>query len=79
MIVPDVLICSLSNRTSTCQSKHWNNGGVAHSSYPQIHHSTNAKDQTSALQEVLSKLRSETHLVNLGPEGGIISITPNAQ
>ncbi len=82
MIVPDVLICSLSNRTSTCKSKHWNNGGVAHScclTGRQIHHSTNAKDQISALQEVLHKLRSGTHLVNLGPEGdyelGVISIT----
>lgn len=71
MIVPDALICSLSNKTSTSQSKHWYDGVAAHSSCPtgrQIHQSTNARHQISALQAVLNGLKSGTRLVNLGPE-----------
>jgi hypothetical protein len=86
MIVPDALIFSLSNKTSTCQFKHWNDGVAAHNSCPtgrQIHHSTNARYQISALQAVRNGLRSGTHLVNLGPEGdyelGTVSTTPNVQ
>ncbi len=62
----------LSNETSTCQSKHWNNGGVAHISCP-----------TGRQIRFLPCKRSRTHLANPGPEGDyeldIISITPNAQ
>ena len=85
-IVPDALICSLSNKTSTCQSKQWNDGVAAHSGCPtgrQIHHSTNARHRISALQAVLNELRSVTHLVSLGPETddelGTVSAIPNVQ
>jgi hypothetical protein len=71
MIVPDVLISSLSNKTSTSQPQHRNDGAAAHSSYltrRQILHATNAECRISALQAVLNGLRSETHRINLGPE-----------
>ena len=86
MIVPDAPICSLSNKTKTCQCGHWNDGVAAHSSCPtghQIRPSTNARYQISALQAVLNELRYGNHLANLGPEGdyelGAVSTTPNIQ
>jgi hypothetical protein len=72
LIVPEVPVSSLSNKTATSQSLHHEDGAAAHSSCltrRRIHHSKNAKCQIFALQAVQNGQESGSHPENLGPEG----------